>query len=143
MEIHYADKAYRKRTLWLFAGIVLLCGVLLWQLQLWLAHLSVELENSNPETVRSWLRWLLSSLGMALAMPAIGLGLTLRQMAFASRLEGRFPPTQWKTLRDVRVLRDAAGLAWARRVETAGTVALALAGLLIGWSFWAWWRFAG
>jgi hypothetical protein len=143
MEIHYADKAYRKRALWLLAGIVLMCGVLLWQLQLWLAHLTVELGNSSPETVRAWLRWLLSSLGVALAMPAFGLGLTLRRMAFASRIEGRFPPAQWKTMRDVRILRDATGLAWARRVAAAGTVVLALGGSLIGWSIWAWWRFAG
>ena len=32
MEIHHADKAYRKRSLWLLAGIILMCGVLLWQL---------------------------------------------------------------------------------------------------------------
>jgi hypothetical protein len=32
-------------------------------------------------------------------------------------------------------------LAWARRVELAGSAALVLAGLLIGWSAWAWWEF--
>jgi hypothetical protein len=141
MEIHYADKAYRKRSLWLLAGIVLMCGVLLWQLQLWIAHLDAQFGNSDPATIRSWLRWLLSGLGVTLAMPAIGLGLTLRRMGFASRVEGRFPPKQWKTLRDVRILRDAAGLSWARRVEAAGTAMLALGGLLIGWSLWAWWHF--
>lgn len=143
METHYADKGYRKRALWLLAGIVLMCGVLLWQLQLWLAHVTVELGNSSPETVRAWLRWLLSSLGMALAIPAFALGLTLRRMAFASRIEGRFPPAQWKTMRDVRILRDATGLKWARRVEAAGTTALLLGGSLVGWSLWAWWRFGG
>jgi hypothetical protein len=84
---------------------------------------------------------LLCGLGIGLAIPAIGLGLTLRELGHASRLEGRFPPSKWKTLRDVRVLRDAPGLAWARRVELAGCVALVLAGLLIGWSAWAWWKF--
>lgn len=142
MEIHHADRAYRKRALWLLAGIVLLCGLLLWQLQVWLNHLTVQLGNSDPDTVRFWVRLLLCGLGIALAIPAIGLGLTLRQLGFAARLEGRFPPTQWKTWRDVRVLRDTHGLAWARRVEAAGTAALALAGLLIGWSAWAWWQFS-
>ena len=142
MEIHHADKAYRKRALWLLAGIVLMCGVLLWQLQAWLNHLSLELSNSDPDAVRSWIRLLLCSLGVALAVPAIGLGLTLRQMGYAARIEGRYPPAQWKTFRDVRVLRDAASLAWARRVEGAGTAALVLAGLLIGWSAWVWWHFS-
>lgn len=142
MEIHYADKAYRKRAMLLLAGITLLCGVLLWQLNAWLSHLTAELGNSDPDTVRFWVRLLLCGLGFALAAPAIALGLTLRQLGYAARLEGRFPPAQWKTLRDVRVLRDAAGLAWARRVEAAGTAALVLAGVLIGWSLWAWWKFS-
>lgn len=143
MEIHRADKAYRKRALWLLAGIVLMCGVLLWQLQSWLNHLAVQLGNSSPETVRFWVRLLLCGLGVALAVPAVGLGLALRDLGHTSRLEGRFPPAQWKTLRDVRVMRDASGLTWARRVEAAGLAALILAGLLIGWAVWAWWRFSG
>lgn len=143
MEIHYADKAYRKRALWLLAGIVALCGVLLWQLQAWLGNLTTTLGGSDPDTVRFWVRLLLCGLGVALAIPAAGLGLTLRQLGHAARLQGRFPPAQWKTLRDVRVLRDAPGLAWARRVEAAGTAALALAALLIGWAVWVWWRFGG
>lgn len=141
MEIHHADKAYRKRTLWLLAGIVLMCGVLLWQLQTWLHALTSQVGSGDPDTVRHWLRLLLAGLGLALALPAVGLGLTLRQLGLASRLQGRFPPEQWKTLRDVRVLRDAPALVWSKRVETAGTIALALAGLLIGWAIWAWWRF--
>lgn len=142
MEIHRADKAYRKRALWLLAGVVLMCGSLLWQLQSWLDQLSVQLGDSDPDTVRAWIRLLLCGMGVALAIPAIGLGRTLRQLGYASRLEGRFPPTQWKTFRDVRVLRDAAGLAWARRVTAAGTAALTLAGLLFAWAAWAWWHFA-
>jgi hypothetical protein len=142
MEIHYADRDYRKRAMWLLAGIVILCGVLLWQLHAWLDQLTLQLANSDPDTARFWVRLLLCGLGIGLAVPAIGLGLTLRQLGHASRLEGRFPPYKWKTLRDVRVLRDAHGLAWARRVELAGSAALVLAGLLIGWSAWAWWKFS-
>lgn len=142
MEIHRADKAYRKRALWLLAGVALMCVALLWQLQVWLDQLSVQLGNSDPDTVRAWIRLLLCGMSVALAIPAIGLGLTLRQLGYASRLEGRFPPTQWKTFWDVRVLRDAAGLTWARRVAAAGTAVLALAGLLVAWAAWAWWHFA-
>lgn len=141
MEIHFADKTYRKRALWLLTGIVLMCGVLLWQLNIWLADLTSRLGASDPATVRSWVRMMLCGLGIALAVPAIALGTSLRQLGLASRLEGRFPPAQWKTLRDVRVLRDAPGLVWARRVEVAGSAALALAALLIAWAVWAWWYF--
>lgn len=142
MEIHHADKAYRKRSLWLLAGIVLMCAALLWQLNDWLSRLTTQLGDQDPDAVRYWVRLLLTGLGIALAIPAIGLGLTLRQLGFASRLQGRFPPSQWKTVRDVRVLRDAPALLWAQRVEAAGTAAILLACLLVVWALWAWWHFA-
>jgi hypothetical protein len=85
---------------------------------------------------------LLAGLGIALAVPAGLLGVGLRRLGLASRIEGRFPPQAWKTLRDVRVLRDADALRWAQRTELAGLVAIALAALLLLWSGWAWWRFA-
>lgn len=141
MDIHYADKAYRRRSLLLFVVIVALCIVLLWQLQTWLQDVTAYLSGKDPDSVRRWLRVLFAGLGIALAMPAIGLGLTLHRLAQAARLQGRFPPAELKTFRDVRILRDAAALGWARRVEAGGRAALALAGVLIGWSLWAWWRF--
>lgn len=141
MEIHHADKAYRSRSLALLGVAVVLCGVLLWQLNVWLQSLADNLANSDPATAREWLRMLFVALGIGLAAPAAGLGLHLRRFALASRIEGRFPPREAKTLRDVRVLRDAPALAWARRVELGGTAALALAGLLIAWTAWAWFRF--
>lgn len=141
MEIHRADKAYRNRALLLFAVTVALCAVLLWQLHAWLGTVSRELAASDPDTVRYWLRMLLAALGVGLAVPALGLGLGLRRMALESRIQGRFPPRAWKTLRDVRVLRDAPALAWARRIELAGSVAIMLALALLAWAVWAWFRF--
>ena len=142
MEFHRADKAYRTRSLLLLALVVALCGVLLWQLDTWLSNLSTTLAASDGATVSTWLRVLFAALGIGLAVPAGALGVSLRKLAFASRIEGRFPPTAWKTWRDVRVLRDAPARAWARRVEVAGTCALALAALLLAWTAWALWRFA-
>ncbi|MDR7135772.1 hypothetical protein J2X06_002990 [Lysobacter niastensis] len=143
MEIHRADRAYRNRTLWLLALIMLLCAVMLWQLNLWLRGVTEHLGGGDPETVRRWLRQMLVGLGLALAVPAIGLGLNLRRLGYAARLQGRFPPQEWKTLRDVRVLRDRTALDWARRVELLGLSALGLAGGLAGWALWAWWRYGG
>ena len=141
MEIHRADKAYRTRAMWLLAGVAILCAVLLWQLNIWLARVTSELGTSDPETVRYWLRWLLAGLGFALAVPAAALGLSLRRLALESRLQGRFPPRNWKTWRDVRVLRDAPALRWARRVDAAGLAALGVAALFVAWSVVAWIRF--
>jgi hypothetical protein len=141
VEIHRADKAYRTRTLLLLGATAVLCAVLLWQLHAWLGTLSRDLAASDPDTVRYWLRMLLAGLGVGLALPALVLGLGLRRVALESRIEGRFPPRGWKTLRDVRVLRDAAALAWARRTELAGSAAIVLALTLLAWAGWAWVRF--
>ena len=141
MEIHYADKAYRTRSIGLLVVAVVLCGALLWQLNAWLDSLAQGLTSADPETTSRWLRLLFVALGVGLAVPAAALGLQLRRFALASRVEGRFPPREAKTLRDVRVLRDAAALSWARRVERGATLALALAALLLGWAAWAWFRF--
>lgn len=141
MEIHRADKAYRTRSALLLGGIALLCIALLWQLNLWLGRVNTELLGSDPDTVRRWLRALLAGLGISLALPAAALGISLRRFALASRIEGRFPPREWKTWRDVRVLRDSAALTWARRVELAATATLVLAVLLVLWAAIAWWRF--
>ena len=141
MEIHQADKAYRTRALLLFAGVAVLCAVLLWQLNLWLDTVTRELGASDPDTVRRWLRALLAGLGIGFAVPAAALGLNLRKLALEARIQGRFPPREWKTFRDVRVLRDAHALRWSRRVQMASNAALLLAVGFATWAAWAWWRF--
>ena len=114
---------------------------LLWQLQHWLDSLGSQLDGRDPQSVRYWVRMLLSGLGVAMAVPAIGLSVNLRRLARAAMSEERFPPADLKTLRDVRVLRGPAARAWASRVRMASGAALALAGLLLGWAAWAWWYF--
>ena len=141
MDIHRADRAYRNRSAALLALVAVLCAVLLWQLNVWLSRMAVTLEASDPVTLYKWLRILFVGLGIGLAVPAAALGLSLRKLALASRVEGRFPPRGWKTWRDVRVLRDRDALAWARRVEIAGGVALLLSMLLLAWTAFAWWRY--
>ena len=135
MEIHRADPSYRNRTVLLLAFTVLLCVVLLLLLDAWLGRVNSQLTGSDPETVRRWLQGLLAGLGIALAVPAGLLGVGLQRLGLAS------PPQAWKTLRDVRVLRDADALRWAHRTELAGLAAIALAVLLVAWAGWAWLRF--
>jgi hypothetical protein len=122
---------------------VVMCGIGLWQLGLWLRGVTGYLGNSDPDTVRRWLRLMFTGLGLALAAPALGIGFGLRRLGYAARLQGRFPPQEWKTLRDVRVLRDRAALDWARRVELLGLSALGLAVGLASWVLWAWLRYSG
>lgn len=141
MEIHYADKGYRRRSIWALLGVLTLLAVLLWQLNAWLQGLASQLSGADPDAARRWLRALLAALGLALSAPAAALGVSLHRLGRASRLQGRFPPREFKTLRDVRVLRDAPALRWARRVETSGTAALLLAGALACWALWALWYF--
>ena len=141
MEIHYADKGYRRRSIWALLGVLTLLAVLLWQLNPWLQGLASQLSGADPDAARRWLRALLAALGLALSAPAAALGVSLHRLGRASRLQGRFPPREFKTLRDVRVLRDAPALRWARRVETSGTAALLLAGALASWALWALWYF--
>jgi hypothetical protein len=142
VEIHHADRSYRNRSLLLLALTALLCAVLLLLLDGWLRGIQAQLGSSDPDTVRRWLRGLLAGLGVGLAIPAGLLGAGLRRLGLDARLQDRFPPREWKTLRDVRVLRGCDALNWARRTELAGTGALALALLLVLWAGWAWWRFA-
>ena len=142
MEIHRADPAYRTRTLLLLAFTVIACGVFLLLLQAWLARVSAQLLSSDPETLRNWLRGLLVALGLMLAIPALLIGVTLRRLADWAQRERRFPPTDWKTIRDVRVLRDETALRWAARTRILGNAVVALAGLLVLWACWALWRFS-
>ena len=142
MEIHHADKAYRTRSLWLLAAIMIMCVVLLWQLQSWLDSLTTQLGGRDPRIVREWVRLLLAGLGFALAIPAIGLSTSLRRLARASRDELRFPPQGLKTMRDVRVLRGPAARSWARRVQAGSSAAMVLAVVFLAWAAWAWWHFA-
>lgn len=141
MEIHRADPAYRRRSLAMLAVATALCAVLLWQLHAWLQELTARLAVSDADTLRRSLRALLAGLGVALAVPAAAVGLQLWRFGEAAHREGRFPPAEARTLRDVRVLRGPAALAWARRTRAAGVAALALSGVLFGWAGWAWWRY--
>jgi hypothetical protein len=141
MEIHYADKGYRRRSIWALLGVLTLLTVLLWELNAWLQGLAPQLSGADPDAAKRWLRALLAALGLALSAPAAALGVSLHRLGHVSRLQGRFPPREFKTLRDVRVLRDAPALRWARRVETSGTAALLLAGALAVWALWVLWYF--
>ena len=142
MDIHRADPAYRSRTLLLVALTVLACTVFLLLLHAWLQRVTAQLMSSDPDTMRRWLRALFTSLGLLLAAPALLIGANLRRLGIQSNLEQRFPPEEWKTLRDVRILRHEHAVRWAKRTRMLGAAALALGACLVVWSLWALWRYA-
>jgi hypothetical protein len=141
MEIHRADPAYRTRALLLVGLTLLVCSVLLLLLQAWLHRVTAQLLSADPDMPRRWLRGLFAALGFGLAMPATLIGVSLRRMGLKSQAERRFPPAGWKTLRDVRVLRDAQALRLANRTRAMGGAALALAVAFVAWASWGLWRF--
>ncbi len=142
MDIHRADPAYRTRTLLLLALTVLACTVFLLLLHTWLQRVSAQLMSSDPDSMRRWLRALFVGLGMLLAGPALLIGANLRRLGVQSHLERRFPPENWKTIRDVRILRDEQAVRWAARTQLLGSTALAFGACLVLWSLWVFWRYA-
>jgi hypothetical protein len=139
MEIHRADPAYRRRSLWLLLAIAAGCALALWQLHGWLQNLQAHIAGADPIEARRWLRRALAGLALAPAAPLWLWGAGLRRLGRAAAAQGRFPPCDWKTYRDVRVLRDAAAEAWARRSERLGrlaqraALACVAAALAVGW----------
>lgn len=139
MEIHRADLAYRRRSLWLLLALVCACAAGLWLLQDGLRIVQAQVRGGDAEQGRRWLRAAIAGLGLAPVAPLLLWGRSLRRLGRAAREDRRFPPRAWKTYRDVRVLRERAALDWARRTERIGRSAQALAGGFAAAAGLAWW----
>lgn len=127
-EIHPADLAYRRRSLRIIVAIALLCVLALWQLDAWLSEVLRQLAQAgDSERTRRWLRGLLVGLALLPTVPLWLFGRSLRRLAASARGEQRFPPRDWRTLRDVRVLRGPVALRWIRRVGAMAAAATVLA----------------
>ncbi|WP_036103128.1 hypothetical protein [Lysobacter capsici] len=137
-EIHRADLAYRRRSLWLLAATVLVCAIGLWHWHEWLTTVRDQVANSPPEHARRWLAQAIVLMLLAPVLPLFGWGRGLRRLGAAARAQGRFPPRDWKTYRDVNVLRDRAALDWSRRSERLGRLAQNAAGLLVAAALAVW-----
>lgn len=140
MEIHRADLAYRRRSLWLLSATVCVCAIGLWHWHEWLRVAHERIAGGDAEQARRWLRWALTALLLAPVTPLLLWGRGLRRLGQAARRELRFPPRAWKTWRDVRVLRDRDAERWARRVRRLGRFAQSAAGLLAAAALALWWR---
>lgn len=141
-DIHSADLAYRRRSLLIIAAIVLLTLFALWQFDGWLTGLASQLaQDDDPQRTRRWLRGLLVALGLLPVVPLSLLGRSLRRLAAAAQAEQRFPPREWRTLRDVRVLRRAVALRWIVRVRRMAAAANVLAACCIAAAMAAFWLY--
>lgn len=138
MEIHRADLAYRRRSLWLLAALLGACAIGLWLLHGWLQTVQAHALASAPQEARRWLRGAIAAMLIMPALPSVLWGHSLRRLGRAAREEGRFPPRAWKTYRDVRVLREQAALQWSRRSERLGRIAQGAAGAFAAAAVAAW-----
>lgn len=147
MEIHRADLAYRRRSLWLLLAIAAGCALGLWQLHGWLqgvqAHIAAGASGAvDSAEARRWLQRALAGLALAPVAPLWLWGRGLRRLGRAALEQRRFPPREWKTYRDVRVLRDAAAEAWARRTARLGRLAERAALACVAAAAVVWWWLA-
>lgn len=138
MEIHRADLAYRRRSLWLMAALLAACAIGLWLLHDWLQTVQAHAVASAPEDARRWLRGAIVAMLTTAAVPSALWGRSLRRLGRAAREEGRFPPRAWKTYRDVRILREQAASQWSRRSERLGRMAQGAAGVFAAAAVAAW-----
>lgn len=142
MELHRADPAYRRRSQWALALLLVLIAIALVLLQRWLAELVTAFPSMDGQARRDWLRWLLVALFAGLAIPLLLASRAFARFARAVRAEGRLPPRHWRTWYDVRVQRGAAATRWADRAMRVSTVASATAVVLAACALAAWLRFA-
>lgn len=140
MEIHRADLAYRRRSLWLLLAIAAGCALALWQLHGWLQSVQAHVAIADAAQARRWLRRALAGLALAPTAPLWLWGRGLRRLGRAAGEQRRFPPRDWKTYRDVRVLRGDAAATWASRTQRAGRAAqyAAAACVAAALAVWAW-----
>lgn len=141
MDMHRADRAYRRRNLCLLAAAVPVLALALAGLQAWLGDVVAAFPAMQPGQRREWLRWLLAALFIGLATPLALAARMFHRFASQVRMEERLPPVRWRTWRDVRVMRGPAALAWARRARRAGQLTAVGSALLAACAAVLWWRF--
>ncbi len=137
-EVHRADPVHRRRSLARLAAIAVLCAVGLWLLRDGLLAVQAQAAAGPPEQARRALRGALAGLAALPVLPLWLWGDGLRRLGRAALAEQRFPPREWKTWRDVRVLRDRAAATWARRSLRMAGWARALAGLCAAAALLVW-----
>ncbi|MEI2455063.1 MULTISPECIES: hypothetical protein [Lysobacter] len=128
MDIHRADLAYRRRSLALLGALALLCGLGLWQWRDWLLAVQAHALASPAAEARRWLGLAIAAMLAAPVLPLALWGRSLRRLGRVAADQGRFPPREWKTYRDVRVLRGEVARVWALRSAGMGRVAQIAAG---------------
>ncbi len=142
VEMHAADRGYRKRMgLWLVFALVL-GTCLLWWLADGLRGVAEALGDADDARKREGVRVLLSALGLAVAVCSMAVHVAIRRRVRDILAFDALPPPHWRTVRDVRVLRGAAARAWARRLGWCRDAAALSSITAIALAAWAWWHYA-
>lgn len=131
-DIQRADPAYRRRTLWLLAGAIVLAVVVLVGAQRWMqAHAIVGAPREAAMQIRQWIGITMTLCGFCLlALAGHAWWLSSRALRGA-----RWPLAGARVMRDTRVRRGDAVAPIVRwlRVATLAFVALAALAIAAGW----------
>ncbi len=130
-EIHRADPKFRRIAPILVLAVAVFGGAAIWALQRWLATHRASGMGDGIDA----LMMLVAGLVVVLSTVSLGLAFALWQEAARIRQEGRYPPSNMRTLGDVAVRRgpDAGRYATYMRV---GAVVAGLAGVgILLWGY--------
>lgn len=138
-EFHRADPAYRRR-MQVFLLLTIVVGALaVVGLQLWLRRLGANAQYGDLFSYQAWLHRLLGALCLVLGVAAAGFAAWLRNMALASRLERRWPPSSMRTSADVRIRYLTSADTLVTQLMAAAVALGILALALCGWAIWLFW----
>lgn len=131
IEIHRADPKFRRIAPILVFAVAALGGVAIWGLQRWLE----ANRNSGMGNGIDGLMMIAAGLVVVLSTVSLGLAFALWQEAARIHQEGRYPPSDMRTLRDVAIRHGPDAIRYATFMRFGAVVAgMAGVGILL-WGY--------
>lgn len=135
MQIHRADKTYRRRLLVVLLAAAAAGTASIGALRHWLSH-GLAGKTLSPEAALWWLYVAFLALGLTLALGTAVFGAWLWRYAGRVGEARRYPLPAEAIARDTPIREGGAAQALAVRMRTAATALWALAAGLISWVTW-------